>query len=301
MTTRAAAIGQTPQIQPASGEEDPLQLPPRPAPPVRRRWPVVAALSLGLLVALVGGLLFFADGSSPRNTFLSFATTTSISDASPRAITPTSSVADASELRPSRRGPAASAPAESTMPTPKAAPSSPKLLVELEALPVAEEHARGFYPTAFGFWADADGDGCDTRQQVLIDEATGPVTRNGRCRILSGQWRSPYDGVTVTDPADMAVDHVVSFREAWESGAWKWSDAQRHAYMNDLANSFALVAVTRDINRAKADQDPSAWLPPQADYVCGYLEAWVDTKTAWRLTVDPAEREAIAVRALSCN
>ena len=61
---------------------------------------------------------------------------------------------------------------------------------------------------------------------------------------MSGQWFSAYDGQTVTNAADVEIDHVVALKEAWDSGAFAWDDARRAAYGNDLSDPPTLAAVT---------------------------------------------------------
>ena len=82
---------------------------------------------------------------------------------------------------------------------------------------------------------------------------------------MSGRWYSAYDGQTVTNAADIEIDHVVALKEAWDSGAFAWDDARRAAYGNDLTDPRTLVAVTASSNQAKSDM-PSGHpgrLPPR--------------------------------------
>lgn len=69
---------------------------------------------------------------------------------------------------------------------------------------------------------------------------------------------------------------------------------EREAYANDLGDARALIAVSAASNRSKADQDPSTWLPPAAGYRCQNVTDWVADKIRWCLSVDPAERAALA-------
>ena len=43
--------------------------------------------------------------------------------------------------------------------------------------------------------ADLDGDGCRTRQEVLLEETDIPATVIGVCTVTAGQWFSYYDNV----------------------------------------------------------------------------------------------------------
>jgi hypothetical protein len=47
------------------------------------------------------------------------------------------------------------------------------------------------------------------------------------CAVVAGDWFSPYDGLTWFDPAELQIDHVVLLKEAWDSGAWNWSNERR--------------------------------------------------------------------------
>lgn len=168
------------------------------------------------------------------------------------------------------------------------------------ALPVVPERRAGYEREAFEHWVDADGDGCDTRREVLLAEALDAPAVGDGCRLSGGRWRSAYDGIVVTDAAELDIDHVVALAEAWDSGAWAWSEGRREAFANDLAVPWALIAVTAAANRAKRDLDPADWLPPRAESRCGYLVAWVAVKVRWGLAVDAVERVALARLAGAC-
>ena len=53
---------------------------------------------------------------------------------------------------------------------------SAALTTAIADLPVAAENRTGYQRTLFPLWDDADGDGCDTREEVLISEADDPPT-----------------------------------------------------------------------------------------------------------------------------
>ncbi|RSD26430.1 HNH endonuclease family protein [Amycolatopsis eburnea] len=143
----------------------------------------------------------------------------------------------------------------------------------------------------------AAGRGCDTRELVLNTQGQhdggGPVAHDPvTCAPFSGhgnRWTSPYDGVTVTDPARLDIDHLVPLGEAARSGTRAWTSAQRERFANDTA---LLIAVTAKTNRAKGDQDPARWLP--ALDRCGYASHWIEVKHRYAMSVDPAEHDALA-------
>jgi putative cell wall-binding protein len=145
----------------------------------------------------------------------------------------------------------------------------------------------------FQHWIDADNDGCDTRREVLIAESTTSVTIGSGCAISGGTWLSLYDGATWTNSADVDIDHVVPLAEAWRSGAWSWTPAQRRDFANDLEVPFVLIGVTDNVNQSKGDKDPAEWMPPASSYHCQYVIDWALIKYRWSLTVDPAELTAI--------
>jgi hypothetical protein len=102
-----------------------------------------------------------------------------------------------------------------------------------------------------------------------------------------------------SDYSTLDIDHMVPLSEAWRSGAWKWSPAQREAFANDLTDQRALVAVTAGLNRQKGDQDPSTWLPPENQ--CTYVSNWIAIKVRYSLTIDTAEANALTSLVTQCN
>ena len=168
------------------------------------------------------------------------------------------------------------------------------LLTALDCVAVAEEHIGGYKRSLFKHWIDANGNGKDTRAEVLIAESLVPVrfTSTGKT-VSTGKWLSLYDGETWTKASDVDIDHVVALAEAWRSGAWKWSSSRRQSYANDLGVAWTLRAVTDNVNQEKSDDDPTYWLPPLESANCVYLTEWVAVKIRWKLSVDAEERQSI--------
>ncbi|MET9462157.1 HNH endonuclease family protein [Streptomyces canus] len=175
------------------------------------------------------------------------------------------------------------------------------LATGIDWLASASESREGYQRTSFKHWVDADRDGCSTRAEVLIAESVVAPTVEPGCKVTAGEWRSYYDGVTVTAPGGLDIDHMVPLAEAWDSGASSWTAQRRQDYANDLDAERSLVAVTARTNRSKADQDPAEWLPPLADARCTYVTDWVATKLRWNLTVDDTERAALTRLADECD
>lgn len=174
----------------------------------------------------------------------------------------------------------------------------------LLTLPIAPEDTGAHYDRdEWPHWSEQGG-GCSTRDVVLQRQAVDRPQVGVGCRVGAGRWVSAYDGVTVTDPGDLDVDHVVPLAEVARSGRIvdgrrvgprTWSREQREAYANDLAG---LVAVTASSNRSKGDDDPARWLPDRDR--CGYVAQWIDIKVRYDLSVDPAEHEALTAVLTSC-
>ena len=176
---------------------------------------------------------------------------------------------------------------------------APASSAEKITLVMADDHNLGYARTLFKHWIDSDKDGCNTRYEVLIAEALiKPIVGKG-CYLSGGKWRSPYDAKVFTNPTGLDIDHMVPLAEAWRSGAWAWTAAQRMTYANDLDDPRTLIAVTASLNRSKGDKDVAQWLPPKAQ--CTYVSNWIAVKWRFDLTVDPAETTFLRTKISECN
>jgi hypothetical protein len=196
---------------------------------------------------------------------------------------------------------ATAAPAVPAQPTRAVQPAdtySAPLTTAVADLPGAGEVRTGYDRDLFTHWVDADGDGCDTRREVLVLEADDPVSVGPGCALSGGRWYSYYDAVSWTDSGRVDIDHMVPLAEAWDSGARLWSSSLREAYANDLGDYRTLVGVTDSVNQTKSDQDVAEWLPQHQQ--CRYLGEYVAVKIRWRLSVDDTERSAMQSLAASC-
>lgn len=192
--------------------------------------------------------------------------------------------------------------------TPSAARAAPPTAAEwisvttlLEQLRVEAPSTVKYNRDQFFEGADLDGDGCRTRQEVLLEETDIPATVTGVCTITAGQWLSYYDNVIHLDPSAVEMDHLVALKEAWASGAWAWTDAQRQGYSNDVDDYRTLTMVTAAVNTAKSDKDPASWLPSYHPARCTYVSEWVAVKWRWNLSVDPAEKSALQTLITDCG
>ena len=141
----------------------------------------------------------------------------------------------------------------------------------------------------FGGWAKV-GD-CNTRELVLKrDKYKGVFSK---CTVVNGSWISPYDGLVLGKPSLLDIDHLVPLKDAWFSGARKWSDDKRKQFANDRKNP-QLLAVSAQSNRSKGDKAPEEWMPSRKAYHCTYVKAWTHVKSVYKLTVTKEEKAKLA-------
>lgn len=146
---------------------------------------------------------------------------------------------------------------------------------------------------AFGDWTDINRDGCDTREEVLERDAEKPIDndRDGcadDAPVIDRYTRLAIP-VNVTD-----IDHIVSKKDAWSSGAAGWSSSMRAEFFNDQANLFA---THRSINRSKGESDAAQWkvtvMRYGTDVRCEYAQNYRSTKEHYRLILTVVQDEAL--------
>lgn len=154
-----------------------------------------------------------------------------------------------------------------------------------------------------GGWADVDGDGCNTRAEVLQLESLAPTVSKSptNCTVVTGEWVDPYTGSRTTSAADLQIDHLVSLGDAARSGGWAWPDERKHEFANNLDDQLELNATVGAENQRKADYGPDRWLPPAEDFVCTYIASYVTIKQRWGLTVSPAQHDALVTAWTACS
>ena len=152
-------------------------------------------------------------------------------------------------------------------------------------------------------WASAAANGwdvqtgCDTRQAALLRDGQD-VTLTAKCKPVEGTWLDPYSGITLTNPGDLDIDHVVPLKEAWRAGAWQWEKVQRVQFANDPLEA---IAVDASQNRSKGDKGPEAWQPQRSAW-CGYSLRWVAVKDKYHLGLSSeSERQALQEMLDTCQ
>jgi hypothetical protein len=194
-------------------------------------------------------------------------------------------------------------PSAAVTPKPKPKPVPPRAgtaLAALAALPVKGRAARtGYERELFGqAWADADRNGCDTRNDILRRDLTAYVLKAGThgCLVLRGTLRDPYTGASIAfvrgqaSSSQVQIDHVVALSDAWQKGAQQLPFERRTAFANDPLN---LLAVDGPTNQRKSDGDAATWLPPSRAHRCAYVARQVAVKQRYGLWVTAAERDAV--------
>lgn len=86
-----------------------------------------------------------------------------------------------------------------------------------ELLTYGRHSGSGYNRTLFPHWARVAGT-CDGRNNSMRRGGTNLVPANG-CPVTGGRWTSPYDNTTHTTPSGVTIDHVVSLKDTWISGA----------------------------------------------------------------------------------
>ncbi|WP_371578697.1 HNH endonuclease family protein [Streptomyces sp. NBC_01314] len=161
---------------------------------------------------------------------------------------------------------------------------------ELATLAVETPHSlEGYSREKFEHWIEDHWP--RTRQVVLIRDGKH-VGVQSKAQTASKNWHSPYDDRILTMPSEVHVDHVVPLANAWRSGADEWSAARRSKFANDLSTT-QLIAVSVVANRAKGDQSPDQWVPPNTAFHCVYGRAWTHVKFTYGLSVTQKEKDAL--------
>ena len=158
----------------------------------------------------------------------------------------------------------------------------------------------GYERDLFGSpWSDVDRNGCDTRNDILARDLSVRVFEDprDRCVIIEGILIDPFSGERIefvrgrVTSLAVQIDHVVSLSNAWQTGAFRWSEEKRRRFANDPLN---LVAVKGSLNAQKGDGDAATWLPPRKSYRCDYIARQIAVKSKYGLRITSPEKEAMA-------
>lgn len=176
-------------------------------------------------------------------------------------------------------------------------------LAELE---IAEPGAGSDYDRdAFGpAWADVDGNGCGTRDDILARDMTEETFGDEEeCEVRTGTLEDPYSGEVMDfDKSEgsyqVDIDHLIPLGAAWNAGADEWTDEDRLAYANDPA---VLLAVNAGDNRSKSDATLGEWMPENEEISCQYGAQWVEISVEYELTVSAEDHQVLSDLAEECS
>lgn len=159
----------------------------------------------------------------------------------------------------------------------------------------------------FGRWInDPNDETCyNTRALVLMRDSVHPVVYkdNNHCVVQSGHWNDPYTGKVFTSTDDIQIDHLVPLKNAYLSGAYKWTFRARCLYANYLGEEFHLISANGSENMKKGDKGPDKYIPPDSSYTCTYLKNWLKVKFLWglKMTVAEAQGTSQAIKDNNCD
>lgn len=143
----------------------------------------------------------------------------------------------------------------------------------------------------YGSWIDQDGDGQNTREEVLERDSLVGVEKNKDGKIIWGIWFCPYSGLFFDNPKMLDIDHFVPLAEVYESGGDEWEKNKKINYANYLLDKQHLVVTWKKYNRSKGSKDIGEWLP--LIYVEEYIYLWWKIKNDWNLCFDKKEIEKL--------
>ena len=143
-------------------------------------------------------------------------------------------------------------------------------------------------------WSNING--CDTRNIILNRDLINPVV-DEKCNVISGILNDPYTGKIINftrgkdSSSDVQIDHTVALSNAWQTGAWQFSNDDRIKLAND---PLELLAVDGASNLEKSDGDAATWLPSNKSFRCQYVTRQIAVKQKYSLWVTQAEHDAIS-------
>jgi hypothetical protein len=149
----------------------------------------------------------------------------------------------------------------------------------------------------FGGWQDLDGNGCDTREDVLSRDLRNVRMNPKFCQVEYGVFDDPYSGekdreyIKGENSRVIDIEHIVALKNAYQTGAGhdRWPLEKRLAIANDPLN---LLVVDGPLNRSKGDKDITEWTPEKTnpDFMCRYATRQVQVKHKYGLWVTPEEK-----------
>jgi hypothetical protein len=154
--------------------------------------------------------------------------------------------------------------------------------------------------SAFGEWADLDGDCLNTRNELLLaDSFIAPTLSSNGCKVIRGKWLDIYSGEILTISQNIDVDHLVPLSFAWKYGASNWTDDKKTQFYNDEDN---IILTGSSINRSKGDSSPLEWMPKDETFRCEYVSRFIKILSKYSLVLSPDVMQRLdGLLDVSCN
>lgn len=162
-------------------------------------------------------------------------------------------------------------------------------------------YSKAYDRDDWSHWDDTDNNGCNSRDDALIQQADGKLTYKGnsKCDVIAGTWYLPYSGKTYSGPSSkIDADHIIPLSFAHKNGGADWSKRKKQLFANDLQN---ILIVSAKLNRQKSDSGPAHWMPPLQSYRCVYLTAFDGLMTKYQLNHPPKEYRVVSRMHNACN
>ncbi|WP_067783554.1 HNH endonuclease family protein [Actinomyces vulturis] len=169
-------------------------------------------------------------------------------------------------------------------------------------------------------WFDIDGNGCDTRNDVLARDLKDISYKDKKnCVVKSGVLDSDfYTGKRIDfkrgkeSSQAVQIDHIIPLNYAYAHGAWNWDADTRLAFANDPEN---VIAVDGPANQAKSDSGPATsptgrsesfnatsgrgWWPEKNQ--CEYAEKFAHVAIKYQLGLPDEDRNDLIDHLSACE
>ena len=140
---------------------------------------------------------------------------------------------------------------------------------------------------------DGDGDGVGCESLPAPPSRSGSVTTTtsgGGYDRDNWSYRSSSARSALGCNASEHVDHIVALKEAYDSGAHRWTNNRKATFANDCANMWCLEA---GLSISKSDHDLAEWRGGSCEQRKHIATVTVAIKTRYALSTDAAEQSAI--------